>query len=77
MLNGSFAQGDVGWFLEGELNACYNCVDRHAIAHPDKVRGKGKKITNSLILLLLLLCGCTQHVTSSSSLLLLVGGHYP
>ncbi|ORZ17639.1 acyl-activating enzyme [Absidia repens] len=37
VLNGSFAQGDVGWFLEGELNACYNCVDRHAIAQPDKV----------------------------------------
>ncbi len=27
---------NTSWFLEGELNACYNCVDRHAIANPDK-----------------------------------------
>ncbi|QPG73652.1 acetyl-coenzyme A synthetase 2 [Brettanomyces nanus] len=33
---GSFEQGDVAWFLGGKLNACYNCVDRHAFAHPDK-----------------------------------------
>ncbi|CCK70670.1 acetate--CoA ligase 1 KNAG_0E04170 [Huiozyma naganishii CBS 8797] len=24
------------WFLNGQLNACYNCVDRHALKHPDK-----------------------------------------
>lgn len=24
------------WFLEGELNACYNAVDRHALKNPDK-----------------------------------------
>jgi acyl-coenzyme A synthetase/AMP-(fatty) acid ligase len=24
------------WFLGGELNASYNCVDRHALANPDK-----------------------------------------
>lgn len=35
---GGFAEGDVAWFPDGELNACYNCVDRHALATPDKVR---------------------------------------
>ncbi|KAI9499589.1 acyl-activating enzyme [Zychaea mexicana] len=35
--NGSFEEGDVAWFLDGELNASYNCVDRHALANPDKV----------------------------------------
>ncbi|KAI8891217.1 acetyl-coenzyme A synthetase [Backusella circina FSU 941] len=35
--HGSFEKGDVAWFLEGELNASYNCVDRHALANPDKV----------------------------------------
>ncbi|KAG7694124.1 hypothetical protein KL930_002912 [Ogataea haglerorum] len=34
--SGSLANGDVAWFLGGELNACYNCVDRHAFANPDK-----------------------------------------
>lgn len=34
--NGSFENGDVGWFLEGRLNACYNAVDRHAFADPNK-----------------------------------------
>ncbi|CAO3614625.1 unnamed protein product [Cunninghamella blakesleeana] len=37
VLNGSFAEGDIGWFLEGELNACYNCVDCHALTNPDKI----------------------------------------
>lgn len=34
--NGSLINGDSSWFLEGRLNACYNCVDRHAIKNPDK-----------------------------------------
>ena len=34
--SGTFADGDVAWFLEGRLNASYNCVDRHAIKNPDK-----------------------------------------
>lgn len=34
--SGSFANGDSAWFLEGKLNASYNCVDRHAAATPDK-----------------------------------------
>jgi acetyl-CoA synthetase len=28
--------GDNAWFLEGQLNASYNCVDRHAIKNPNK-----------------------------------------
>lgn len=35
-LAGSLENGDVAWFLEGKLNACYNCVDRHAIKNPNK-----------------------------------------
>ena len=35
--NGSLQNGDVCWFLEGELNACYNTVDRHAFAEPGRV----------------------------------------
>lgn len=34
--SGSLQNGDVAWFLEGQLNASYNCVDRHAIKNPDK-----------------------------------------
>jgi acyl-coenzyme A synthetase/AMP-(fatty) acid ligase len=30
--------GDITWFPEGALNASYNCVDRWALKHPDKVR---------------------------------------
>lgn len=33
---GGLAHGDPQWFIGGELNACYNCVDRWAYAHPDK-----------------------------------------
>ncbi|KAI7898601.1 acetyl-coenzyme A synthetase [Cokeromyces recurvatus] len=35
--HGSFETGDVSWFLDGELNVAYNCVDRHALATPDKI----------------------------------------
>ncbi|CAI1581978.1 hypothetical protein SEUBUCD650_0L02140 [Saccharomyces eubayanus] len=34
--SGSLDNGDVAWFLNGKLNASYNCVDRHAFANPDK-----------------------------------------
>jgi acetyl-CoA synthetase len=34
--SGSLTNGDNAWFLEGRLNASYNCVDRHAIKNPDK-----------------------------------------
>jgi len=35
--SGSLANGDVSWFTEGQLNACYNLVDRHAHKDPDRV----------------------------------------
>ena len=35
--SGSLANGDNAWFVEGQLNASYNCVDRHAFKNPDKV----------------------------------------
>ncbi|SPO03460.1 probable acetyl-CoA synthetase [Cephalotrichum gorgonifer] len=34
--SGSLSGGDNAWFLEGELNASYNCVDRHAIKDPNR-----------------------------------------
>ena len=36
--NTSF-EGDVAikWFEDGELNVCYNCVDRHAEKTPDEI----------------------------------------
>ncbi|KAL6080039.1 acetyl-coenzyme A synthetase 2 [Balamuthia mandrillaris] len=34
---GSFEHGDIAWFLGGQLNACYQCVDRHVFQNPDKV----------------------------------------
>lgn len=34
--SGSLAEGDNAWFVEGKLNASYNCVDRHAFKNPDK-----------------------------------------
>lgn len=35
--SGGFEHGDITWFQEGALNASYNCVDRWAYKHPDKV----------------------------------------
>lgn len=34
---GGFEHGDVSWFLNGQLNASYNCVDRHALQDPERV----------------------------------------
>lgn len=34
--SGTLQNGDPAWFLGGELNACFNCVDRHAFKNPDK-----------------------------------------
>ncbi|KAK3320932.1 acetate-CoA ligase [Cercophora scortea] len=56
--SGSLANGDNAWFLEGELNASYNCVDRHAIKNPDKVAiiyeadepSEGRKVTYAELL---------------------------
>lgn len=35
--SGDLNSGNVAWFLEGELNVAYNCVDRHAFKTPDKI----------------------------------------
>ncbi|KAJ8102897.1 hypothetical protein POJ06DRAFT_288041 [Lipomyces tetrasporus] len=37
VFHGGFEHGDAAWFLDGQLNASYNCVDRHAFADPDRV----------------------------------------
>lgn len=34
--SGSFEHGDNAWFLEGQLNASYNCVDRWAAEDPKR-----------------------------------------
>ena len=56
--SGSLAGGDNAWFVEGQLNASYNCVDRHAFKNPDKVAiiyeadepGDGRTLTYSELL---------------------------
>ncbi len=48
-----WAHGQVAWFLNGQLNACHNCVDRHVAKRGDQVAilweadapGEGKAIT--------------------------------
>ncbi|HQV00198.1 MAG TPA: acetyl-coenzyme A synthetase N-terminal domain-containing protein, partial [Bacteroidia bacterium] len=37
VLNWEFNTPDVKWFEGGKLNITYNCLDRHAATHPDKV----------------------------------------
>ena len=44
--SGSLQGGDVVWFPEGALNASYNCVDRWAFKHPDKVCRRMSMIYN-------------------------------
>lgn len=36
--NCSFAKGniDINWYQDGQLNASYNCIDRHLAADPDR-----------------------------------------
>ena len=34
---GDLLHGDVRWFTEGKLNACFNCVDRHLPQRADQV----------------------------------------
>jgi acetyl-CoA synthetase len=51
--DGGFLDGDVKWFPNGKINACYNCVDRHLATRADQVAiiwegdeiGSSKKIT--------------------------------
>ncbi|MCA9659057.1 MAG: AMP-binding protein, partial [Myxococcales bacterium] len=35
-LQARIEDGEISWFAGGKLNACYNCVDRHAEHQPDK-----------------------------------------
>lgn len=35
--HGSFEHGDIAWFLEGQLNAAYNCIDRHVTTKGNQV----------------------------------------
>ncbi len=37
--NVSYAKDNLSikWYEDGQLNACYNTVDRHAIKNPDKI----------------------------------------
>ncbi|EDK43489.1 acetyl-coenzyme A synthetase 2 [Lodderomyces elongisporus] len=34
--SGTLKEGNAAWFLGGQLNASYNCVDRHALKNPNK-----------------------------------------
>ena len=36
VFGGGFEHGDINWFAEGKLNACYNCVDKHLPHRADK-----------------------------------------
>lgn len=50
---GTLEKGDSAWFLEGRLNASYNCIDRHVVKNPDKPaiyfeadeKGEGRTVT--------------------------------
>ncbi|KAM3076790.1 acetyl-coenzyme A synthetase 2 [Clarireedia jacksonii] len=35
--SGNFGDGNTAWFLEGRINASYNCIDRHAHCDPNKI----------------------------------------
>jgi len=35
--SGGFEHGDIAWYVNGKLNVCYNCVDRHVKNNGDKV----------------------------------------
>jgi acetyl-CoA synthetase len=36
VFDSDYEETDMGWFLGGRLNACYNCVDRHLMERGDK-----------------------------------------
>ena len=50
--SGGFENGDIAWFPEGGLNASYNCVDRWAFKHPDKVRSSTLSFLNPPLIFL-------------------------
>ncbi|CCF59802.1 hypothetical protein KAFR_0I00210 [Kazachstania africana CBS 2517] len=35
--NGLPSLKNNAWFINGQINACYNCVDRHALKNPNKI----------------------------------------
>lgn len=35
---GGFEKGNIAWFVNGKINVCWNCVDRHVAA------GKGDQV---------------------------------
>lgn len=37
VLRGDFKNLDVEWFVNGKLNACYNCIDRHLPARANQI----------------------------------------
>ncbi|RLA00940.1 MAG: acetyl-coenzyme A synthetase, partial [Gammaproteobacteria bacterium] len=37
VLDWDFSKGHIRWFEGGQLNACYNCVDRHLETRGDQV----------------------------------------
>ena len=58
VMSGELSKGNIAWFSDGELNVCFNCVDRHARNYPNKVAiigvgdelGDSKRITYSELL---------------------------
>lgn len=37
VIQGNFDNLELNWFVKGQLNACYNCVDRHLATRKDQV----------------------------------------
>jgi acetyl-CoA synthetase len=37
VVSGDLVHGDVAWFLNGQLNVSYNCVDRWAMIDPERI----------------------------------------
>lgn len=59
VLNGTFQEGNVRWFADGQLNISYNCIDRHvaagrgdqiAIIHEGDEPGQSRTVTYSQLL---------------------------
>lgn len=64
VMEGSLEKGDHHWFNGGQLNACFNCIDRYAHETPDKTAiiwesdepGSGSKGSNFLCFIGLIVC---------------------
>ena len=50
--SGDFDNGDINWFTDGKLNACYNCVDKHLPhrAHQTAIIWDGDEIGTSRLI---------------------------